>query len=301
VLPTALERAGGKVAVLGMPVDPGNLLMAGTLEGRTVLGLPGCARSPRLNGFDFVLWRVLAGLEVGRAEVAAMGVGGLLTDSPVRPHPRESLLVTAPRLPRIGAVILAAGNSSRMRSAEQGINKLLQPLSGRPMLRHVAEAALASAISDVIVVTGNEKAGVTMALRGLPVTFADNPNYSKGLSTSLISGLNAMPEDCDGAVILLGDMPAVDSHLLDRLIAAFDPSEDRAIIVASHEGRRGNPVLWARRFFPEIRELSGDVGARALFAPYAGLICEIEAGSDAPLTDIDTEEALSTYRMRNEA
>src|SRR3984957_14089400 len=117
VLPAALERAGGKVAVLGMPVDPGNLLMAGTLEGRTVLGLPGCARSPKLNGFDFVLWRVLAGQEVGRAELATMGVGGLLADSPVRPHPREGLQVTAPRLPRIGAIILAAGNSSRMRAA----------------------------------------------------------------------------------------------------------------------------------------------------------------------------------------
>jgi molybdenum cofactor cytidylyltransferase len=185
-----------------------------------------------------------------------------------------------------------------MRAAGQGINKLLQPLGGRPMLRHVAEAALASAVFDVVVVTGNEKAGVTMALRGLPVTFADNPDYSKGLSTSLISGLNALPEDCDGAMVMLGDMPAVDSHLLDRLIAAFDPSEDRAIIVASHGGRRGNPVLWARRFFAEMRELSGDAGARALFAPYAGLICEVEAGSDAPLTDIDTEEALSAYRMR---
>jgi molybdenum cofactor cytidylyltransferase len=301
VLPAALERAGGKVAVLGMPVDPGNLLMAGTLEGRTVLGLPGCARSPKLNGFDFVLWRVLAGLAVGRAEMAAMGVGGLLADSPVRPHPREGVLVTAPRLPRIGAVILAAGNSSRMRAAGQGINKLLQPLGGRPMLRHVAEAALASAVSDVVVVTGNEKAGVTMALRGLPVIFTDNPDYSKGLSTSLISGLNVLPEDCDGAMVLLGDMPAVDSHLLDRLIAAFDPSEDRAIIVASHGGRRGNPVLWAKRFFAEMRELSGDAGARALFAPYAGLVCEIEAGSDAPLTDIDTEEALSAYRMRSDA
>jgi molybdenum cofactor cytidylyltransferase len=301
VLPAALERAGGKIAVLGMPVDPGNLLMAGRLEGRDVLGLPGCARSPKLNGFDFVLWRVLAGLEVGRAEIAAMGVGGLLTDSAVRPRPREVTSVTAPRLPRIGAVILAAGNSSRMRAAGQGVNKLLQPLNGRPMIRHVAEAALASAVSDVIVVTGNEKAAVTMALRGLPLTFSDNPDYSKGLSTSLISGLNALPEDCDGALILLGDMPAVDAHMLDRLIAAFDPSEDRAIIVASHDGRRGNPVLWARRFFPEMRELSGDAGARSLFAPYAGLICEVEAGSDAPLTDIDTEEALSAYRAKSDA
>lgn len=300
VLPAALEQAGGEIHVVGMPVDPGNLLMAGTFEGRVVLGLPGCARSPKLNGFDFVLWRVLAGLNVGRAEIAAMGVGGLLADTPVRSHPREGELVSVPRLPRIGAVILAAGSSSRMRAAGHG-NKLLQPLDGRPMVRHVAEAALGGAISDVVVVTGNEKSGVMMALRGLPVTFADNPDYSKGLSTSLICGLNTLPEDCDGALILLGDMPAVDCHLLDRLIAAFDPDEDRAIIVASHGGRRGNPVLWARRFFPEMRELSGDAGARALFAPYAGQICEVEAGSDAPLTDIDTEEALSAYRMRDQA
>ncbi|MEO8894750.1 MAG: nucleotidyltransferase family protein, partial [Rhizomicrobium sp.] len=124
-------------------------------------------------------------------------------------------------------------------------------------------------------------------------------DYSKGLSTSLISGLNALPADCDGALILLGDMPSVDSHLLDRLIAAFDPGEDRAIIVPVHGGKRGNPVLWARRFFDEIRELSGDAGARALFAPYAELVCEVEAGSDAPLTDIDTQEALSAFQARS--
>jgi molybdenum cofactor cytidylyltransferase len=299
VLPAALERAGGRVTVLGMPVDPGNLLMTGTLDGRVVIGLPGCARSPRLNGFDFVLWRVLAGLPVGRPEISAMGVGGLLADSPVRPHPREAIPLAAPRLPRIGAVVLAAGHSSRMRAAGENINKLVQPLAGQPMVRYAVEAALKSAASDVVVVTGNENQRVRAALEGLPVIFSDNSDYSKGLSTSLISGLNALPADCDGALILLGDMPAVDSHLLDRLIAAFDPDEDRAIIVPTHGGKRGNPVLWARRFFGEIRELSGDAGARALFAPYAGLICEVEAGSDAPLTDIDTEEALSAFRARS--
>jgi molybdenum cofactor cytidylyltransferase len=281
-----------------MPVDPGNLLMTGTLDGRAVIGLPGCARSPRLNGFDFVLWRVLAGLPVGRAEIAALGVGGLLADSPVRPHPREAMLVTAPRLPRIAAIVLAAGHSSRMRAAGQNTNKLLQPLAGRPMVRYAVEAALKSAASDVVVVTGNENQRVRAALEGLPIIFSDNPDYSKGLSTSLISGLNILSDDCDGALVLLGDMPAVDAGLLDRLIAAFDPEEDRAIIVPVHGGKRGNPVLWARRFFDEMRELSGDAGARALFAPYAGLICEVEAGSDAPLTDIDTEQALSAFRER---
>ena len=299
VLPAALERAGGQVDVLGMPVDPGNLLMTGSLKGRVVVGLPGCARSPRLNGFDFVLWRVLAGLPVGRREIAAMGVGGLLTDTPVRPHPREARLPTSPRLPRIGAIVLAAGHSSRMRAAGQDRNKLVQPIHSKPMIRHVVEAALQSAVSDVVVVTGNDGTAVRAALEDVPVMFADNPDYSNGLSTSLISGLKMLPADCDGALILLGDMPAIDADLLDRLIAAFDPAEDRAIIVPVHEGRRGNPVLWARRFFDEMRSLSGDQGARALFAPYAGLVCEVEAGSDAPLTDIDTQEALSNFLARD--
>lgn len=229
-----------------------------------------------------------------------MGLGGLLADTPLRPHPRDGMMVTAPRLPRIGAIVLAAGHSSRMRAAGETANKLVQPLAGRPMVRHAVEAALESAASDVVVVTGNENQQVAAALEGLPVIFSDNQDYSKGLSTSLISGLNALPADCDGALVLLGDMPAVDSQLLDRLIAAFDPAEDRAIVVPVHGGQRGNPVLWARRFFPEMRELSGDAGARALFGPYAGLICEVEAGSDAPLTDIDTEEALAAYRARGD-
>jgi molybdenum cofactor cytidylyltransferase len=301
VLPAALERAGGRIDALGMPVDPGNLLMTGRLGNHVVLGLPGCARSPRLNGFDFVLWRVLAGLPVTRSEIAAMGVGGLLADSPLRPHPRESHPATAPRLPRIGAIVLAAGQSSRMRASGQGRNKLIQPIAGRPMIRHVVEAALKSAVSDVVVVTGNEKEAVIEVLEDMPVTFAHNPDYSNGLSTSLISGLNNLPADCDGALVLLGDMPAVDSLLLDRLIAAFDPAEDRTIVVPVHSGRRGNPVLWGRRFFDEIKGLSGDQGARALFAPYAGLICEVEAGSDAPLADIDTEEALAAFRARERA
>jgi molybdenum cofactor cytidylyltransferase len=297
VLPQALERAGGQISILGMPVDPGNLLMAGRLDGRTVLGLPGCARSIRLNGFDFVLWRVLAGLPVGRAEVSAMGVGGLLAESPARPHPRDRTS-EMPRAPRIGAIVLAAGHSSRMGAA--GHNKLVQPLGGRPMVRHAVEAALGSDAREVVVVTGNESVQVEAALKDLPVKFVYNPDYTIGLSTSLICGLNALSVDCDGALVLLGDMPAVDAGLLGRLTAAFDPAEGRAIIVPVHGGRRGNPVLWSRRFFPEMRELTGDAGARALFALYPELVCEVEAGSDAPLTDIDTQEALSAYQAREQ-
>jgi molybdenum cofactor cytidylyltransferase len=294
VIPAAIAAAGGTVVHFGMPVDPGNLLLLGRLEGRTVIGLPSCARSPKLNGFDFVLGRVLAGLPVGRAELAGMGVGGLLTEIPTRPQPRDERIVEAPRLPRIGAVVLAAGLSSRMGAD----NKLLAEVGGKPMVRHAVEAALASAAEAVVVVTGHTGDAVRDAVGKLAVTFVDNPDFSKGLSTSLKHGLRALPEDIDGAVILLGDMPGVSAALIDRLIAAFDPSEDRAICVASRGGQRGNPVLWARRFFPEILAIEGDVGARQLMGQYGEMVCEVEAADDAPLTDIDTPEALEAWLER---
>jgi molybdenum cofactor cytidylyltransferase len=293
VIPAAIEKAGGRILHFGMPVDPGNLLLLGEIEGTRVIGLPGCARSPKINGFDFVLWRLAAGLPVDRSAIAAMGIGGLLSEIPTRPQPRDERLTDVPRMPRIGAIILAAGLSSRM-----GSNKLLARLAGRPLIRHAAEAAAASSADPAIVVTGNAGAAVAEAISGLPVTVVNNPDFAKGLSSSLKRGLNTLPENCDGALVMLGDMPGVTTGLIDKLIAAFDPSEDRAICVATRHGKRGNPVLWARRFFPEMMELEGDVGAKHLMTLYGELVCEVEAADDGPLTDIDTPEALAAYEAR---
>lgn len=295
VIPAAIAAAGGTVTHFGMPVDPGNLLLMGDLGGRRVIGLPSCARSPRLNGFDFVLWRVLAGLPVGRGELAAMGVGGLLTEIPSRPQPRDERPAEISRLPRIAAIVLAAGMSTRM-----GSNKLLAEVDGKPLIRHVVEAAMGSAAASVLVVTGNAGDKIRKAVSPIMPLFVDNPDFSKGLSASLKCGLRSLPEDCDGAVVLLGDMPGVSPGLIDKLIASFDPAEDRAISVATRHGKRGNPVLWARRFFPEMLAIEGDVGARQLIGHYAELVCEVEASDDAPLTDIDTPEALSAYRAAKE-
>ena len=90
VVPQAIERAGGTVLHVGMPVDPGNLLVLGEIGGKPVIGAPGCARSPKENGFDWVLRRLCAGIAVTADDIVAMGVGGLLTEIPVRPHPRET-------------------------------------------------------------------------------------------------------------------------------------------------------------------------------------------------------------------
>ena len=87
--PQAVRHAGGRIERFGMPVDPGNLLFIGSLDGKPVIGLPGCARSPALNGTDWVLSRVACGVEVSAADIAAMGVGGLLKEIPTRPMPRR--------------------------------------------------------------------------------------------------------------------------------------------------------------------------------------------------------------------
>src|SRR3954470_21871671 len=115
--------------------------------------------------------------------------------------------------PKIGAVILAAGRASRF-----GRNKLLEPLAGKPMLRHVAEAALASAADPVIVVTGNEAQKIRDMLSPLPLCFCENPDFAMGLSVSLKCGVKALPADCDGVLVLLGDMPGVDTALMDTMI-----------------------------------------------------------------------------------
>jgi molybdenum cofactor cytidylyltransferase len=133
---------------------------------------------------------------------------------------------------------------------------------------------------------------VRKAVGKTPVTFVQNDDFAHGLSTSLRAGIGAVPPECDGAVVLLGDMPGVSAPLIEKVVQAFDPGEDRAICVATARGERGHPVLWGRQFFPELEALDGDAGARAVMSRYPNLVCEVEAGDDAPLADIDTPEAL---------
>ncbi|PWR21012.1 NTP transferase domain-containing protein [Zavarzinia compransoris] len=289
-IPAAIEAAGGRVERFGMPVDPGNLLLTGTLFGRPVIGVPGCARSLKLNGFDLVLRRLFAGLATDRDTIATMGVGGLLKEIEMRPQPRdgEGCPAAQPaRAPRLAALVLAAGRSTRM----AGPNKLLLPLAGKPLVRHAVEAAVAADLGPVVVVTGHEGEAVRAALAGCPVEFRDNPDYAEGLSASLRVGVGALDDTVDGAFVLLGDMPRITAAHLRRLAAAFAPGEGREIAVPTVRGRWGNPLLWARRFFPAMAALDGDRGARLLAAAQADSIVEIEMADDGVLTDIDTGAA----------
>jgi molybdenum cofactor cytidylyltransferase len=140
---------------------------------------------------------------------------------------------------------------------------------------------------------------VAAALEGLPVRAVFNPDFATGLSTSLRRGLAEVPADADAALIALGDMPFVTAAELGRLAAAFNPVEGRAIIVPTRSGKRGNPVLFARRFFAEMQELAGDSGAKHLIGAYPESVAEVEMASDGVLTDIDTPESLALHTRKD--
>jgi molybdenum cofactor cytidylyltransferase len=177
-----------------------------------------------------------------------------------------------------------------------GSNKLLAEIDGRPMVARTAQRLLASRARPIVAVLGNQADQVDAALGKLPVERVRNPVFAEGLSTSLKSGLAVLPGDIDGVIVCLGDMPLVAGRDLDRLIAAFNPLEGRAIVVPTRRGKRGNPVLWAKRFIPEMSELAGDVGAKHLIGEHADLVCEIEMDTDSVLVDIDTPDALAALR-----
>lgn len=280
VVPQGLVRAGGEIVHLGMPVDPGNLLLLGRLGPKAVIGVPSCARSPKVNGFDWVLARVLAGLSVTREDIMDMGAGGLLMEIPLRPLPREADV--AGKAARVAAVVLAAGQSARM-----GANKMLVPFHGQPMIRQTVTRVLESQARPVIVVTGRDGDDVRAALKGLDVAFVHNADFAAGLASSLATGVRAVPGDVGGVMVLLGDMPLVTARQMDRLIAAFNPLEGRRIVVPSHEGRRGNPVLWGRDFFGELEALRGDQGGKPLLEAHAEWVVEVDAGSDTVHRDFD--------------
>ncbi|HXN43207.1 MAG TPA: molybdopterin-binding/glycosyltransferase family 2 protein [Xanthobacteraceae bacterium] len=300
VIPAAVEAIGGTIGHFGMPVDPGNLLLIAQAQGRPVLGAPGCARSPKENGFDWVLMRLLAGLEVSGEDIAGMGVGGLLMEIVTRPQPREAPppdAVPAPSAGRcVAAIVLAAGRSTRM----GGPNKLLENISGKPLVRIAAEQALSSRARPVVVVTGHERARVEAALEGLDVRFVHNPDYAQGLSTSVKAGLAALPPEAEAVIVCLGDMPQVTSALIDRLIAAFDPEQGALVVLPTFSGKRGNPVLWSRRFFPDLMALEGDVGARHLIGAYPEVVTEVPVENAAAMVDIDTPDALRAAKAEME-
>jgi molybdenum cofactor cytidylyltransferase len=174
-------------------------------------------------------------------------------------------------------------------------NKLLIPdKAGKPMIARVVDNVLSSNARPILVVLGHMAEQIEHALGGRPVRYVHAPDYAEGLSASLKAGIAAVPPECAAALVCLGDMPLVTGRMIDRLLSMYDPEEGRLIVLPTFRGKQGNPMLWDRRFFPEILQISGDSGARFLVGKHAEAVCEVEMADDAVLRDFDTTESLAT-------
>lgn len=199
---------------------------------------------------------------------------------------------------RLAAVLLAAGQSLRM-----GRNKLLEPWQGRPLAAHMLLSLHEAGLSPIIVVTGHQADRLVEELKATAaddVSFVHNPAYAGGLAGSVRAGVAALPDGIDGAVIAQADMPGVGANVIAALIAAFEPTEGRAICVPTRRGRRGNPILWSKALLDRMHMLTGDVGARSLLVTHADLVSEVEVASDGILLDIDTPDDLRISGWRGD-
>lgn len=188
----------------------------------------------------------------------------------------------------VAAVILAAGQGTRFQAATgRPDSKLLAVIAGRPLVRHVAEAAIASRATPVIAVTGYRAEEVGRALADLPLRLVNNPDYPAGLSTSLKVGIAAVPPQCRGALVLLADMPGINRDTIEALVvrAVEQPNADAVVVVRN--GRRGNPVLLGRSLFARVARLDGDEGARGLLAHPDVRIETVAHASQATVDDVD--------------
>jgi molybdenum cofactor cytidylyltransferase len=170
---------------------------------------------------------------------------------------------------------------------------MLADFRGQPMLLATVSSIAKSSVDDIVVVTGHERFKSESVLAGLHLRMVHNPHYAEGLSTSLRCGLQAISETADAVIICLADMPLIEPQLIDRLIAAFNPTEHRTIVVPIFQGQFGNPVLWGKNHFINLMSLEGDRGARDLIDQFKSDAVEIASPTNTILRDADTPEALA--------
>ena len=174
-------------------------------------------------------------------------------------------------------------------------NKLLLPIDDEPLVRTCVQNAIASRAETTIVVLGHEAGQVAGALEGLAYRDVINKDYAEGMSSSLRAGIEAAL-DYDGIAVLLADMPLLAPGILDRLLDVFAQQEKPTIVAASHQGRRGHPVIWPAFCFPELLALRGDIGGKRLLQKYPDWVIEADAGTDNIFMDIDTRSDLEAAR-----
>ena len=292
-IPKAILSVGGEIIQFGLAVDPGNLLLIGQVGSTTIIGMPGCARSPKLNGFDWVLQLLIANIPINKEELADMGAGGLLMEIASRPLPRALAKSVKKRKKKIMGVILAAGNSTRMGKD----NKLLKNIGGAPLVRNTAIEMLKSDIDSCSIVLGYQSDKVAATIKDLNINLILNPLWEEGQASSLKAALNTLDTSYSDLLVMLGDLPGVKSKHINKVIEAHLLTDNRKskITIPSFNGKKGNPVIWGRSFFSDLSNLEGDVGGRALFGQHPAAINLIDMDDKAVVTDTDTPEDFGKF------
>ena len=292
-IPKAILSEGGEIIQYGLAVDPGNLLLLGKIGKTTIIGMPGCARSPKLNGFDWVLQLLMADIPVVKEELAEMGAGGLLMEIASRPLPRALAKSVNKREKKIMGVILAAGNSTRMGKD----NKLLKNIDGVPLIRNIALEITKSDLDSCSIVLGYQSDKVADVIKDLNINLILNPLWKEGQASSLKAALNSLTSSYSDLLIMLGDLPGIKSGHINRIIEEHLSSENRSskITIPSFKGVTGNPVIWGRSFFHDLSKLEGDVGGRVLFGQHPAAINLIEMDDPSVVTDTDTPEDFDNF------
>lgn len=265
VIPQSIEQAGGNVQRFGVPIDPGNLLLLAEIEGTTVLGAPGCARSPKDNGLDRVLDRLVCELPVHNEWLNTLSIGGLLDEDVTRPALRREVspMRSGAVKRQIGALVLAAGNA---RSTERNIpspasKSPLDMWRGTPIVEQVLDQVQTMAFEKTVVVTGQNHTDIADLLVQDATLLVNNPDWEKGLGYSIATGMKQML-DCDAVIVFLGNTPPVLAGTVEQLQQHYLTHPETRMLVPKHEGTSGNPVLISNVFFDALLALRGESGAR---------------------------------------
>ena len=292
-IPKAILSVGGEIIQYGLAVDPGNLLLIGKIGNTTIIGMPGCARSPKLNGFDWVLQLLMANIPINKEELADMGAGGLLMEIASRPLPRALAKSAKKREKKIMGIILAAGNSSRMGKD----NKLLRNIGGASLVRNTAVEMLKSNLDSCSIVLGYQSDKVAAVIKDLNINLILNPFWEEGQASSLKAALNTLDSSYSDLLVMLGDLPGVKSKHINKIIEEHLLANNRKskITIPSFNGKKGNPVIWGKSFFPDLSNLEGDVGGRTLFDQHPAAINLLVMEDEAVITDTDTPEDFKKF------
>lgn len=184
---------------------------------------------------------------------------------------------------RLGAIVLAAGKSTRM-----GENKLLMKVDGQPMIRRVVEACIRSRVNLVAVVLGHDEQAIRRALEGLRCRLVFNPQYERGQSFSLRAGLSAVRAEIDAMLVIPGDVALVSTDHINAVVDEYYRHDGR-ILVASHRGRSGHPILIDSSLFDEVAGIDeANYGLKAVVNAHRDVVRKVEVGALDVLLDIDT-------------